>query len=300
MKDMMSTRWGSIPLISNFSRKLFFRSLAKNCAICTVEVEGKKYIKELTGYDAPQINIPIDLHSNSSGSFAEVQSKISYIGRSCTWKITPVVKLVEDLFDSGIEIENFMIFTDSANTFDQYMESFLSNAQYSFFKDIVEYKENLGMEEIVKNIKYCQLNFAMATAALDVASYKLPVISLDFSETKFPNDYKYRFLYDNFGNDNLAQDLNAHKDLCYKSIGNSLQDVLTKSLSDRDNIIDCNLNYVVANHSVDSVVEKLLLNCTKTSLTFRKYKSMMLKNPFGFLLVVKNKIFKKTIVNDKI
>ncbi|OOE00230.1 hypothetical protein BO219_13540 [Anoxybacillus kestanbolensis] len=111
---------------------------------------------------------------------------------------------------------------------------------------------------IINNI---DIIFAMGTSALESAYSKVPTISLDFSYSSIPKDYRYLWLYEregySLGNPVSKKNKNIH----------TIRKVLNDLRTSYESIAEKCFNYTKANHSMSKTVEILFEKIRECELT---------------------------------
>ncbi|CAH0308436.1 hypothetical protein SRABI27_04672 [Pedobacter sp. Bi27] len=114
---------------------------------------------------------------------------------------------------------------------------------------------------------------AMGTSALEGAKFALPTIVLDFSYAKIVDNYKYRWLY-NTEDFDLGHNISS-KD--FDRDGNSLKQIILESFHNYSDISNKTLDYFLDNHSIDGVVEKLILATEESNLKITDFPKSIFK-----------------------
>jgi hypothetical protein len=184
---------------------------------------------------------------------------ISYVGRATVWKIYPLIKFIDDLkkIKSDLFINIFIISQEK----ELYYEMLNNIDLPRNFKII--YKSKLAGLQYFDFLKSnIDLHVAMGTAALDGASIGIPTILIDYSFSKMPEDYNYKWLFETpeFGlGDNAHTVKNIHplKTMIKPFINNDK--IQIEEISQF-----CN-NYVRLEHSIENIAPKLIYYAKKTT-----------------------------------
>ena len=223
---------------------------------------GCPQFKEITYLPVPVINYSgRSRNTKPSGDFC-----ITYLGRgNDNWKIYPLIKVLEDLNKSQIRT-NLSIITDKTNLFADMIEKYIP-----YNKVNIEFVTNLYGETLENYmLNYSTLHIAMGTSALEGAKLGIPTILIDYSKQKFPDSYKYRWLYQ-CEDYCLAGEI---KDgvLPYNN-GVSLEEVLQTISSDERYIKESGYckSYIENNHSIHFFVNQLEKSCERSRMTTQKY-----------------------------
>ena len=117
---------------------------------------------------------------------------ITYIGRGGRiWKITPLKKLAQDLSQVAGQLFHLHVFTDTNELFARELQPFLSSALQ------VSYHYGYTGEKLSqKLLELGDLHYSMGTACLEGAALGIPTILADASYEDFPEEYRYRWLFE--------------------------------------------------------------------------------------------------------
>jgi hypothetical protein len=177
---------------------------------------------------------------------------VSYIGRSDDiWKIKPLKKIISDLGRVKDHEFTILIYTHESEPFERELSSVLTPS--------ISLKYYLGIygEELRNHLnKHSDLHFSMGTAALEGALSGVPTILIDPSSYDFPDDYKYKWLYET-ERCSLGRFIERGES---GFNGITINEVVDACISEhtRNMIADLCFSYVIKNHSVSQVVDKLV------------------------------------------
>ena len=281
MMDVFYPTWDSFDRVKNILTMPFFKKytvklLKEKKGVCFIEAAGMNKFNEfsLADFDDSQlVPIPINLDNCVDKSPWEILSSgkltIGYLGRAEKWKVTPFIKLIEDLVRSELlNNVNLKVYTNDQNAF----KKIIDVNHYQLRKKVdIEFHENFSGDKLTAHlIENVDIGYAMGTAALLMASLKKPTILCDFSEFYFPSDYKYRWLYD------------AEKG----NVGLKLNDISNfNGRFDLDDLIKQDLGlisskcyfHVKDNHDIEKVASKLVDCCHSTMLKVCDLENSVLK-----------------------
>lgn len=240
-----------------FTKKLLIE-MSKLNGLISIDGATSDAIESFVGHslNIPIISIPVEFTNitQKRRSF-DASSKpfcISYIGRSdAIWKIKPLKKIISDLGRMKHLDFTVSIYTHEAEPYESELSRVMTpNISLDF---------HLGMygEELRNHLKkYSDLHFSMGTAALEGALSGVPTILIDPSFSDFPDNYKYRWLYET-ERCSLGRFIDRDESVFE---GITINEVIEACLNEnkRNSIADMCFNYVLRNHSVSEVIGKLL------------------------------------------
>jgi len=114
---------------------------------------------------------------------------------------------------------------------------------------------------------------AMGTSALEGAKLALPTVVLDFSYVKIVDNYRYRWLY-NTKDFDLGHNISSND---FDHNGNSLKQIILESSHNFRDISNKTLDYFLNNHSIDGVVEKLIIATEESNLKITDFPKSIFK-----------------------
>lgn len=176
------------------TKQMILNLHAKNGFVCMDGSTAKDvnlYIKRETKFKL--IPIPVDdsnmLYPKNNNN--DHDTVISYIGRGDDiWKIKPLKKIIGDL--SRIKNRRFSvhIYTNMKCNYVQELNK-ITSQNVSVF-----YFENYYGDKLYKSLnENSDIHISMGTSALNGALSGLPTVLIDASEYEFPENYKYKWLY---------------------------------------------------------------------------------------------------------
>jgi hypothetical protein len=202
------------------------------------------------------IQIPIEEGRVYQKDVTSLSSKdkliIAWYGRLGREKVESLKKVLIDinhLFkNSQITNVDFLIIGEGDYLSD--LKKFV-NIEISFNVKFLGTLNNNDAKSLIS--EKVDLAFAMGTSTLEIAQTRTPVISLDFSFNRFPNNYKYCWLYEREGyslGDQVRAGLkNKH----------SMKQIFEAIYDNYENIANMSYNYVRDNHNIDGTIENLII-----------------------------------------
>ncbi|OPZ94920.1 MAG: hypothetical protein BWY74_00179 [Firmicutes bacterium ADurb.Bin419] len=215
----------------------------------------------------PYLPVPVTNHTGLvRKSPPSNASKITYIGRgNDEWKIFPVIKLLEDMNHGSVKT-SLTIITDSNDLFIDMIQKYIPCNIIE-----VEYINNLHGEKLERYLfENSFLHIAMGTSALEGAKLGIPTILIDYSKHKFPDYYKFRWIYQS---EDYCLGGEIKDGVIPYDTGKSLKEMLD-SISFKEGYTQesesCR-KYVNNNHSIEYFVSCLEEACKQTSMTTQLY-----------------------------
>lgn len=253
-------------LVGNFyTRKLLGQMYEKNSLI-NMDGATSDAIDEFMGkkHNWPIVPIPVDVNdirNPKRKKFLPINvMQISYIGRSgSVWKRRPVRKFIQDLAKLKNIRFKINIYTDRADPYVGELET-LCNERIS-----IEYYIGLYGSGIRDHLsQHSDLHFSMGTAALEGGLAGLPTVLIDPSYYDFPENYRYRWLYQTERN-SLGRFISEGES---NFVGMTMEEVIeTCSNEEARNAVAAHCaQYVLENHSALRVTEKILAHATKATM----------------------------------
>lgn len=163
--------------------------------------------------------------------------RIIFLGRLVGFKVKPLITLVRLL--GNLSNYKFNIKIVGSGLFEKNLKDLhFSNITFNFLG-------NLYDDDLDKEVEECDMAFSMGTAALDLALKKIPVLLSPINASL----NKYCWLYETTNFDLLVTEETAIMEI---------EEVLVQLKMNREFIVDMNYNYVLSNHSVESVARSIL------------------------------------------
>lgn len=243
----------------------FIYSLDKGKALYFMDFSNYKTLHKFNNFtsnDLSFIPVPIKECNNNSYTFKPKKElvTITYIGRGDEkWKIYPVIKIYKDLLNTNASIDLRIITTD-ADLFRKMLAPYLAEN-----KEVqVAYIIGLSGESLANYlIKNSDLHFSMGTSALEAAKHGIPTILMDYSHSHFPNNYLYRWIYEENSTFNLGYLIEPSQ--IFKGIEmKEIIRLINNPIAIQEISTKC-FDYSKSNHSLETTVEALLKASTETS-----------------------------------
>lgn len=237
-----------------FEKDFFYKSIS------VMEDKSKDNIKDLFPSISAEyistIPVSVKISENNKYNYNEgCNLEITYIGRSVGWKIEPLAKLMKDSLSSiagKIFCFNIVV-SDVAHA-----KKILIDFGIDFDLFNIEFFENLDRDDLEWVIKNkTDIGFAMGTSALEFCSYGVPTVLLDFSEIRFPTDYKYKWIYQVKGF-SLGLDLNDPSNSYRLSEGKNFDEILLEFLREPLEISNRCYSHVKKYHSEEINYKRML------------------------------------------
>lgn len=273
--DVYYPYWQSLGKIKGinipFFKKNALELLSKKNGVFFMEQKGLDFFHDnnLMLEKKDDVIVPVPVYSKNKNKYLETgyahqrckeKLTIAYVGRAVDWKMNPVIKLVEDLSAFKISAK-LIIYTNDGECFSDFVSSSAANVR-------IEFKEGYWGEKLEQDLfdNSVTIGYAMGTAALDLANLGIPTILADFSIKKFPEAYKYRFLYQT-SKGNLGIDVSeADFEDRY-----TFKDILGEL--DLDELSHKSYKYVKSNHNIDLVAKNLILVTKNANLELNYLKN---------------------------
>lgn len=292
--DVYYPFWGMLysGLIRKFKRNLI-TLIASKKALIVMDAMGKNEIERIIDYSSnikvvpvPNEKLPLCVNTELNDD----DLSISYLGRAEIWKVTPFCKLYMDV--RKVTDTKFSVYTDDVEEF----KSLVRKVNGEIVLENVLFFENFSRENIYENIaKKSTFAAAMGTAALEIANSGVPTILLDLSYNEFPDEYKYKWLYQNKMKGSLGRDItnnNSNND------GYSVDEILEQLDNIREDISKDCMEYVKINHSIEYVAKEILSSFEESELSIDELNKFIETNKF-LLYYLKAKFFLRTTILKK-
>jgi hypothetical protein len=226
---------------------------------------NKEYFK--LNFEPDYLPIPTIIKSIPFVKKKKVDFNIAWIGRVSNEKVESIKYLLNDIFTFNNKSETKIKFhvIGEGHAMDELKKELIrGKVTEVIFKGVLIGDE---LEQYLLNEIDCV--FAMGTSALDMASYKIPTIVLDYASHSFSKlnyTYKYKWLFDTKGF-MLGQDINDS----VSTNQLTLEDVVNQVKEDESNKIgDRCFEYVYNNHNVQSVASMLVNKANKSTFLFNE------------------------------
>lgn len=242
--------------------KKFIQELLKNKSLIFMDNTGIDNLKNTFKLDIkekvylplpvemPEENIFISKPLNCSSSL-----NITYIGRSVSWKMMPLKKIIDDCvllkFDKKIIIT---VVVDSITELKKIIN--LDTYINIKFIKIILFENLLPSQLQAFLLTTSDLHFGMGTAALDAAKLGIPTILIDASPNPFPEDYTYSWIFQSkdFSLGKFINKVKFEKGITMDALLSSI----INSAEARSDYSIKSYEYVARYHSVKNIIPKLL------------------------------------------
>jgi len=181
----------------NFFLKKFFSSDFFSSGISVMENASKRALmKRFKGlnFDIHISPVSIEIKDFSYSVSSNELIRLTYIGRSVIWKLTPLAKIIRDIEASeGLPLVELRVVVSDSRRARELLKDLV---QYTKKIKIIFY-ENLNQKELDEVIlKHTDIGFAMGTSLLEFAKYGIPSVLMDFSCNSFPESYGYKWFFE--------------------------------------------------------------------------------------------------------
>lgn len=265
--------------LKRLSKKLVSELIAKNSLLFMDDtgVENLKSQFGITVSEPKYLPIPVEISSNENLYLDKPRNTsgvihITYIGRSVDWKLTILEKILGDCLDLKYHF-NFHILVDNKSE----LHKILPLDKYSFKNVSFKIYENLPPSEIGDFlVANADLHFGMGTTALHAAMLGIPTILVDASKNKIPENYTYSWLYET---ENFCLGRFIEK-RGFKA-GMQMQELIESTQNEESfaNISNLTFQYVISNHKIDNVVQRLINYTSRSSFRLKDARYLV---PFYF------------------
>lgn len=276
-----------IDLLSGILIKYFVKKLESDNALYFMDESHYSVIKlygiKIEHIEKNLLPIPIKISERNENIRKEVINKkninIGYIGRAEIWKIFPFLKLFQDFNTANFEEFNIRFYVITNNK-DLFHEIFNSHSQK--FNENVEINYITGLENktleryLIKNI---DILFAMGTSLLEGAKLGIPTVIVDPSPVMLPDDYNYRWLYEESGY-TLGYPISLLKLKKGHKIKRIISMVYNKNNGYFVEGLKC-YNYVKKNHDINKIIVKFINAVYNTQGKFCNYNNIYKLVLFG-------------------
>ena len=240
--------------------------LNQSGSLLYMDYPNYKMSYDLDLFTDPAVYLPISVPFKSA---AELESKrlqksklkIAWVGRYGYEKQSILIHLIKDL-NRIISDYSFELHIIGSGDF----EELKSNAEFTLINH-----EVLSSEELSTFLdSKVDCLFAMGTSALEGAVLGIPTILLDFTRSKVPSWYKYQWLFS--AKDYSLGEIITRETRHTLSILNVFE-ILNDQELNTEIGIKCK-KYVIENHSIDVVTDRLIDLTNKQGITYVDYKEL--------------------------
>jgi hypothetical protein len=235
--------------------------------------------------------IPVERNSfgNNYIKTSHEPFSITYIGRNVIWKVKPIKKVIEDIQKLNLDRKiTIIILTNNDTLFKSEIDPILKiNNNHLNVKYVLDIGYPFLDDYLLKN---SDLHISMGTACLDGAKLGIPSILIDMSYNDFPDQYKYRWIYES-KNYILGQDISNTSSF---ENGHSLKEIF-KVLEIPDHTLQISnqcFDYVNKYHNINNVAINVLDACRNSNARINFFLSRTLRN----MIIIRNfiKVFSKS------
>lgn len=196
------------------------------------------------------LQVPLEIKDYKSGVKDQSDKiNIAWLGRISYDKIFSVLKIVDEIKTLENSDQMVLHIIGTGEKLDQ-LEIYLKKSGINYFLAGTLVENDLS-SYMNKNI---QIGVAMGTSCMEFATRKIPVFLIDFSEEKFPDNIKYNWLHE-------TQNYTLGSDIKEATKRNHTFQQLLNLYKNDSNIGEQCYEYVVSNHDITKVAEKLILHC---------------------------------------
>lgn len=265
-------------ILKRFYKKTFgkvksFVSEMNDCkALIFMDSSNLKRTNEILGLELdPKFFLPISCQENcvdvKKNSSNKIGLNISWVGRICDFKVYILLYTVEKVSFLAKKLKKNIVFhiIGNGNKIDLINNLSVNN---KFFK--LKLVGELGKDQLDQYlINYIDINAAMGTSALESAKLGIPTVLLDVSHRKIVGDYIFRWLHNTVDFD-LGHNISI---LDFKNDNKTLEEIITKFPKEQESLRQKSLDYVLNNHSVESVSRKFISLIDLYSIKFKNIDS---------------------------
>lgn len=276
------TRYFPIKWLAQQQEKKILSEIVRKNAFFFIDYLGKEAVEKRLDTSIPDsfyLPIPIELTINMALRKKKNSTKliISYVGRSVNWKINPIIKVIKDYQNCNDHFQvDFRIICDDMVKFKKELEKKID----AFNKISIQFFERLSLNQLHDILTESDLHFAMGTAALDGAKLGVPTIVVDASYIDFPDNYKYRWIFET-EKLHLGRVINAKmKEL---DGNHSFSEIINDLIQNRNQISAKCYEYVKENYGIEKIADKIVNYGKTANLSFKPFQSMFTIRYFRML-----------------
>ncbi len=222
------------------------------------------------------LQIPLEVNDfKSKGRIETDILNIAWLGRICDDKFYSIVKIIDEikLLEHQYNIVFHVIGTGEKSN---ELELYLKKSEINYVLPGTLINNDLSMY-LIENI---DLGIALGTSCLEFAIRKIPVVIIDYSEVRFPNEVKYNWLFE-------TQYYTLGRHVSSTSNRNHIFLELLSDLKNDRMIGEKCYQYVLDNHDIKIVALKLIDKCKNLkSIDFQLFKDIQnLLNPYLYKIL---------------
>ena len=261
-----------INVLRKLFRKRLINKMINNRGLVFMDNSGVNSIKNQFGISIKSEIIQIPINTSEKNLYLTMKKRkhdniinITYLGRAEKWKVKPVIKILKDIYEyKSNEFKIiFHIITDEIEEFIKLLDFTATIFELRFYSGISG--ENLTRFLLEK----ADLHIAMGTSCLEGSGNGIPSILIDASFNDFPENYKYRWIFEN-ENYSLGELLEDSSDIMK---GHTLTEILDYYNEDRaDELVSISnlcFEYTKRNHGLELVTNSFIHACFNTELRIK-------------------------------
>ncbi len=205
--------------------------------------------------------------------------KLGWVGRLSDFKISILNKVIEDASNFAYKKRHKIEFVVVGSG--EYEVSLIDECPSEFFSLIkVPYVKPDELNTFMIDL---DMLFAMGTSALEGAKLGIPTIRLDYSYSKIPEDYLYKFFYEIKGH-SLGDRL---KGSCFQNGNHTFDSVMSELLNNRIRLSKMCYQWYSDNHSITNSAFLFLSYLEKNYLVWKDLKDNKLLFSFAYDMMKK-------------
>lgn len=290
--NSLNIKNSKVSFIRKFLRKNLIKNLTKKKGLIFMDTGGVTSVINQFNISIKPEFIQIPVNTSEENLYLANKRKrtndvinISYIGRAEVWKVKPVKKVLSDI-DVMRTTERKIIFhiiTDEIEEFKKQLNFLPLSVELKFYSDL----SGDRLSEFL--IETSDLHMAMGTSCIEGSGIGIPSILLDCSFQDFPEEYKYRWIFEN-ENSSLGELLEESSVTIKGKTFNEILAYFDKRMENElMNISNCCFEYTKKNHSLNSVSKSFIDACSNTELRVRDIL-------FNDIFYLNKETFKKVLI----
>lgn len=255
-----------IPFEQMFLRKILSSDFFKN-GISVMESASKRALaKRFTNFEFEKLHIsPVSIEIKGLSYFCSPKDslRLTYIGRSEVWKMTPLARIIRDikLSVNFPPVELRVVVSDVRRA-----KEILTQLVPQGIDITIYFYENLNQDELDDIIlRNTDVGFAMGTSVLEFSKYGVPSVLVDFSCHDFPDSYGYKWFFE-AEPCCLGLDLDDPDNASRLIEGHSMNDLIDSFLLSPIVISKNCHEHAKKYHSIDENVDEILERVLKTPI----------------------------------
>lgn len=232
------------------------RLFEKNKSLCFMDSANVKSIEKIfnitvkTPIYLPLIIKDIQKLEISYEDLASEQIRCLWIGRICDFKVHILLYTIKEILKNYPKAKITII---GNGDYLDYLKQEVKNMGHI---DIV-FKDFIAPEDVKNEVKKNHIGLAMGTAALDMAKYGLPVISLDAFYQQVKIDYRFKWLHER-KDYNLGEICENEKQNKLVFDGMPINILLEQIFKNYEDLSQKSFDYVSSNFDTNNTLEKFI------------------------------------------